>query len=126
MAGVLGVAVLGATTVLLLRQWGNTAAASFTGVGALILLLASLFLRFSAFWDGISGLFPSELLEYVPFLGKVLAVAWLAQITADLCREMGSATLAGYVELFGRVEILILSLPILEEVLEWASEHLSF
>ncbi|MBE6633510.1 MAG: hypothetical protein E7620_04090 [Ruminococcaceae bacterium] len=61
---------------------------------------------------------------YAEFLFKALAIAWLTGICGDLCRESGELGAANGVELAGKVEILLLSLPLLSEVLELAKKLL--
>ena len=56
---------------------------------------------------------------------KSLGVAWLTQCCADICRESGESGAANGVELAGKVELLLLALPLLNRVLEVVSELLS-
>ena len=58
-------------------------------------------------------------------LFKALGIALLTQCCADICRESGENGAAGTIELTGKVEILLLSLPLLEEILSAARELLS-
>ena len=125
MEEILGLAVLASVLVLLFRQWGNGVLSTVIAVIAVTVAAGSMLLRVRAVFEGINAYLSLGISRYIPFFGKVLGVAWLAQISSDLCKEMGNATLAGYVEMIGRAEILLLSLPILEEVLRWTSESLS-
>lgn len=56
--------------------------------------------------------------EAVELLLQVLAVAIVAHISANICRDCGEATLATYVEFGGKAEIIILCLPIIKNVLD--------
>ncbi len=51
---------------------------------------------------------------------KGLGVAVLTQLCADLCRQSSEAMLANSVEHAGRAEILLLCLPLLQDVVETA------
>ena len=62
---------------------------------------------------------------WVTPLLKALGIAVLTQIAADLCRECGEPSMAGGVELIGKIEILLLSIPLIEEVMEIARELIS-
>lgn len=53
---------------------------------------------------------------------RMLAIGLLSAFTADVCRDLGEATLGARVELCGRVEILLLCLPYLSELLSLALE----
>ncbi len=67
----------------------------------------------------------SEHSAYTALLFKALGIALLTQICADICRESGESGLAGGVELTGKVEILLLCLPLMEELLEAARNLLT-
>ncbi len=47
---------------------------------------------------------------------KALGLAAVSQITADVCREAGEATIAAQVEFVGRLEIVALSLPLVVQL----------
>ncbi len=49
---------------------------------------------------------------------KVLAVSVTARLSADLCKDAGSAALASAVELIGAAAGVLVSLPLLRAVLE--------
>ncbi len=60
----------------------------------------------------------------VEVLLKALGVSILAHVTANLCRDAGEGSIAYYVELAAKIEILILSLPLLREIISLATELL--
>lgn len=62
---------------------------------------------------------------YTGILFKALGIATLTHLSASLCRECGENTAAGGVELVGRIELLLLSLPLIQEILTLAQELLS-
>lgn len=51
---------------------------------------------------------------------KALGVAVLTQCCADICRDAGEGSVAGGVELAGKIEILVLCLPLVNRLLELA------
>jgi len=57
---------------------------------------------------------------YFTILIKALAVALSCQVCAEICRDCGENTLASKVELAGKIGIIILSLPILQQLLTMA------
>ena len=57
---------------------------------------------------------------------RALGIALICELTALFCRDLGENTLAEGVQLFGKLEILILSLPLLDKVLEMAKELLQY
>ena len=51
---------------------------------------------------------------YIPILLKGLGIAYLVEITSDICID----TLAERITLFGKAEIMIVSLPLLKNLFE--------
>lgn len=66
-----------------------------------------------------------EITDHAELLFKALAVALLTQLCATLCRESGENGIAEGVELAGKAEILLLSLPLLSRALELVLELLT-
>lgn len=63
--------------------------------------------------------------SYAAPLLKALGIAVMTQCCAELCRECGEGAAASGIELIGKVEILLLSLPLIHEILEGARGLLS-
>ncbi len=57
----------------------------------------------------------------VGVLLRVFAVALLTQICANICRDCTESNIAQYVELGGKLEMLVLSLPLFREILDMAT-----
>jgi len=53
---------------------------------------------------------------------KALGITLLSKFCADVCRDCGESTLAGGVEGVGRAAILSLCIPIISEILGYASD----
>ena len=56
---------------------------------------------------------------------KALGISAISQIGADICRESGETIIASHVELFAKIEITLLSLPLAARLIELAGELLS-
>ena len=50
--------------------------------------------------------------EYVKLLVKIIGITYLSELSADLCKDAGAQALSGQVELFGKLSILVLCLPV--------------
>lgn len=48
---------------------------------------------------------------------KVLGIAYITQLSCDVCRDSGETALASKLELLGKFTILIFSIPLFEKVL---------
>ena len=118
-------AVLGIAVTAILKQWKSDflplVRLGITAVlGALILSSAEPILRFLRVLTEESGQ-----TQYATILFKALGIAILTQVCSDICRESGESGLSGGVELTGKIEILLLALPLMEDVLATARELLA-
>lgn len=55
-------------------------------------------------------------------LGKAMGIALMVETTADICRDAGEESLASRILFFGKVEILLLSLPLMQSLLKLMQE----
>ena len=55
---------------------------------------------------------------------RVVALCILTEVSAGICRDLGEAGLASKMELCGRAEILLVTLPTLARLLSVATEYL--
>lgn len=62
--------------------------------------------------------------SFFPVIIKVLAVAYITDFTAQLCRDSGENAIGTKVELAGKVIIFYLAIPILTAILELISSLL--
>lgn len=53
---------------------------------------------------------------YLPTLIKALGIALAVQITSDICKDAGEGALSERIELFGKAEILLLSIPLIKNL----------
>lgn len=63
--------------------------------------------------------------EYLATLFKMIGVTYIAEFSAGICRDAGYQTLAGQIEIFGKLTILIMGLPVLLALLQTIQEFLS-
>lgn len=62
--------------------------------------------------------------SYIRILIKIIGITYLSEFSSDLCRDAGAATLATQIELFGKLSILVLCMPILTALLETIDYYL--
>ena len=48
---------------------------------------------------------------------RALGVTWLTAAAAELCRSSGETSLASWIEMAGRVELVVLSIPLLRRLM---------
>lgn len=56
--------------------------------------------------------------EYMTTLVKILGITYIAEFSAGICKDTGHNTLATQIEMFGKITILVLSLPVLLALLK--------
>ncbi len=56
--------------------------------------------------------------EHINTLLKAAGIAFAVDMASEICRGAGEGNIAGYVELFGKFELIVLTLPVVNELLE--------
>ncbi len=116
-----GLALVCSFAVLLissLTSSGITSALKMAGLalvlGGTVVLLEGVLDKILAFGN-MSGMS-----EYVSVMLRALGVAFLCRLCSDICRDCGQAGLAGALESAGKIFMVLLSLPIVEDIMEYA------
>lgn len=112
-----GIAVVAAALCAMLRRY-NAEYAVLTGVGAGILITVQILLSVEPAVASIMALLSSVQGGYLLVVLKALGVCLLAQFSADACLDAGEKALASRVEFAGRIAVVILALPLFEEIAE--------
>jgi len=63
--------------------------------------------------------------EYVGVVLKATGIAILSHVSADICKDAGHASVGSAVILTAKLEIVLLSLPIIEKIIGFANEIMS-
>ena len=112
-----GVAVLGAVAALLIKKQSGGQAA-LVGVVALVRLLSPVLARYKEAISSLHAMLAETgWEEYGVLMFKSLGVGLAVKVTADVCRDLGEESLASALETAGRLEILLLCLPLMNELL---------
>lgn len=122
-------AILAVVVLLVLRQakpeWGIPVrlAATLTAMGVILSLAGQVITTLS---DLSTSLGTTALDgESWTLVLRALGLAFLTEVTASVCRDSGEGTLAGWVETAGKLEILLLSFPLIRSLLSFMAEVLS-
>ena len=62
--------------------------------------------------------------SYIVTLIKMLGITYLAEFSSGICKDAGYQSIATQIEMFGKITILVLSLPILLALLRTIQEFL--
>ena len=113
-----GAALIAAAVALLLRRSDPGSASLTAGIG-LLLLLTMLLPRLREAVDFLDRLLAAgHFGTYGGLMLKTLGIGVAVKLAGDLCRESGAESLAGALETAGRIEILLLCLPLFTELLD--------
>ena len=115
--GIAGTAIIAAIIAAMLRRYNREYAVVVSIVAGAIILL-QIFLNINPAIQQINGLLSASGLsaEYAAILFKSLGICFLAQFAADSCRDSGESALAAKVELAGKITIVVLALPLFEQI----------
>lgn len=125
----LGIALLSLAIIFVLRGMGG-GFEGFVKASACVLLFSFAGVELARGIDAIKDIYLGIRLENA-FLGealgvmiKALAIALVGRIGADICKECGESGLAQGIETVSGVIIFSLSLPVLSQILTFASDVL--
>lgn len=115
-----GVATVGLTALLILRaykpEWAPFLRMAVTVVAlGLTVALASTVLTYITDLASATGALEGEGWS---LLLKAMGVAFLTETAASVCRDSGETGLATWVETAGKLEILLLSFPLIRTVMD--------
>lgn len=76
--------------------------------------------------DEMSNLLNGGIIEsfYIEILIKAIGITIIGQVTVSLCKDAGETALGNVVELASKVAILLLSMPIIRNILSYLGEIL--
>ena len=56
--------------------------------------------------------------NYLTVLLKMIGVTYLAQFSSGICKDAGYSSIAGQIEIFAKLYIMVLSIPVLLALME--------
>lgn len=120
---VLGIAIVAVAACVLLQKTNpefSMAVALITGILIFLFVLSS----FTPILETLEYWMNEFHLNNVYFMTviKTLGVCYLTQLASDTCKDAGYASVASKVELAGKVTILLLALPLFENLLSLTQE----
>lgn len=116
---IIGIALTGVLAVSLIKNVRNEFSIYIVICAIVIIffLIADKLVAVLAFLQSVYGQI-SYGKTFFPILIKILAIAYMADFTAQLCKDAGEAAIGNKVEFAGKVIIFYLSLPIFLSVLD--------
>lgn len=119
-----GVALVCIVCAVILRHFKGEMAL-LVRIGGAVLIFSAVAFGLGLLFDGLWETLDRDALEpYVSVLFKALGIALTAKICSDICRDCGEVTVAGGVEMGGKLSILALCIPLIDELMDYAAEFL--
>ncbi len=115
---ILGIGVVTAVLSLLIKQHRPEIAIAIPLLGGI-----AIFLVVAPYLRGMVEMFENLAQQagmknqYLRLILKMIGIAYLCQFSAELCRDAGETSVAGKIELGGKLLILSLSMPIVYQFL---------
>lgn len=120
---VCGSALVSVMLILLIKKWGNELS-TLLKIASGVLLASVCFGALPPLVGYINELTEAvgnaELSESVELMLRVLATAIVTHVCAVICRDSGEGTIGSYVEIGGKVEIIVLTLPMIKKIIDLA------
>lgn len=118
----LQVGVLGVAGVLLAVQFKNVKAeyGMYISLALGLLIFAPLLDKISWLMEVLKEIADAVNLDsdYLKTLWKVLGVTYVAEFASSICKDAGYQTIALQIEVFAKITIMVLSLPVLMALLQ--------
>lgn len=123
-AGVIG--VIGAVLAVQLKS-GKAEYAVYVSIAVSLLLFSLIVSRLQIFVETVDRIASYIRLDpgYLSVLLKMTGITYIAEFSAGICRDAGYQTIAGQIEIFAKLTILALGMPVLTALLETIGEFLT-
>ena len=120
-----GIALIGVFVSFLLKE-------RYRAQGTVAIILAIVLISLKSIEEGVGSAVSTVatfadgtgLSEYVIVLQKALGIGYITTITSNICKDANEASLAQSLEFAGKIELILLSLPLVSSLLETAKSLL--
>lgn len=118
---VIGLGIVTAAICILLRQY-KPEYAMLAAIACGILLFLTILSSLTPAFETMTELMQKASIHsaYTTAIIKTLGVCYVTQLASDACRDAGQTAIASKVELAGKVFILLISLPLFENLVDIA------
>lgn len=122
------IAVIGVAGVLLALQLrgGKREYELYVALGACLCIFGYILTKLSFVVDAIGQMQDYVKLneKYVAILMKMVGITYVSEFASNLCRDAGYRAVAAQIEMFGKLTVLGLSMPVLLALMQTVSEFL--
>ena len=126
---VIQIGLLGIVGALMAVQFksGKSEYGIYISIGLSLIIFFSIVSRLKIILDAVRKIGESIHLNtaYIGMLMKMLGVAYVAEFSSDICKDAGYQTIASQIEIFSKLAILVIGMPVIMALLEMIGEFLS-
>lgn len=117
----LGLAIVSTVICILLRQY-KPEYALVVSLACGVLLFSMILVNLTPAFQSMANLMQRAAIhaEYTKAIVKTLGICYVTQLAADACRDAGQTAIASKVELAGKVAIVLIALPLFDNLVEIA------
>ena len=127
--GIVQAAMIGIAGIILIMQVknGKSEYAIYLTIAISLILFAGMSGKLSQLSKTIESIGSAINIDdaYMRTLMKMLGIVYVSEFASGICKDAGYQTIAGQIEIFAKLTILVLSLPILEALLTVIQNFLS-
>lgn len=89
-------------------------------LGVSLLICSYVAEELSVIMDGLEAVQACLPLDagYIRILMKIMGITYIAEFASDLCKDAGYQTVAGQIQVFGKLSVLAVSIPVLTALLD--------
>lgn len=89
-------------------------------LGVSLLIFSFVAEKLSVIVDGLEAVQACLPLKagYIQTLMKIIGITYIAEFASDLCKDAGYQTIAGQIQIFGKLSVLAVSIPVLTALLD--------
>lgn len=92
--------------------------ALYIKIAAVCLIMSAVVVYISPVIDGINSIFLRADIgdKYITVLFKAVGICYISQFACDICKDSGENALATQAELAGKAALIVLAMPLVEEL----------
>jgi len=123
---VVGIGIIAAVLALVVKQHRPELAIQISIVAAILIFLsiAPYFMGIIQMFEDLSGQLAVDV-RFFDIVLKIIGVAYIAQLGAELCRDAGENAIAAKIELAAKVVLLVMAMPIVYSLISLITGLLS-
>lgn len=116
------IGILGVAGIMLALQFKTTRPEYGLYVGVAICLIIFVFSIDGLYvlLEWVKGLekYLNGNVNYLGFLFKAVGITYVCEFCASICKDAGHGAVAGQIEIFGKLSVLLMGMPVLAAVIE--------